>query len=303
MQVTEAEGRLFYELFVGLQLFVNRRHRILDGCGSFEDFMALPIEQRAKCRDAVYEHPEHFDEFLREGDLPASSDAADIVAGWRDHRVTGTFYVLRHLKRHTIFLSSEDPAKAYGVLGLADPIDVVIPYPPAMVDAVLLPFRGRIIYDGLLTTSGPALLFGGGIRRMFDDTYREAKARFGIITSLPHAVETTGEARHDDEARRLKVMLKSERSRRIHCDEILDLCDKSPELELVYHQERGKADARRIGRRLRDAGIAEGWFALFEGMVIASAPDRQSLISRVAEILPASKASMPYLYRLKKKRQ
>ena len=301
MQVTEAEGRLFYELYAGLQIFVNRRRRIIDPVDSFDDFMALPPEQRAKCRNAVYEHPKHFDEFLREGDLSASSDAADIVAGWRDHRVAGTFYILRHLKRHTIFLSSEEPARAFGVLGLADPIQVIVPYLPAMVDAVLLPFRGRIIYDGLLTTSGPTVMFGGGIRRMFNDTYREAKARFGIITSLPHAGEAARGARADEQARRLKGMLSSERSRQIHWEEILDLCDKSPELEHVYHQERGKADARRIGRRLRDVGILQGWFALFEGMVVASAPDRESLVRRVAEILPASKASMPYLYRLKKK--
>ena len=94
-------------------------------------------------------------------------------------------------------------------------------------------------------------------------------------------------------------MLRSERSRQIHGNEILDLRDQSPELERVYHQERGKADARRIGRRLRDAGVGQGWFALFEGMVVASAPNRESLIHRVAEILPPSKASMPYLYRLK----
>lgn len=301
MQVTEAEGRLFYALHVGLQMFVNRRRNIIGQVDSFDDFMARPPEQRVKCRDAVYEHPEHFDEFIREGDLSASPDAAEIIAGWRDHRVGGTFYVLRHLKRHTIFLSTENPAKAFGVLALADPFEVAVPYLPTMVDAVLLPFRGRIIYDGLLTTSGPMIMFGGGVRRMFDDSYREAKARFGVITSLPHAVEANSEARPDDQARRLKEMLRSERSRQIHWQEIIALCDESPELEHVYHQERGKADARRIGRRLRDAGIVQGWFALFEGMVVASAPDRERLVHRVAEILPGPKARMPYLYRLKKR--
>lgn len=69
----------------------------------------------------------------------------------------------------------------------------------------------------------------------------------------------------------------------------------------MYHQERGKADARQIGRYLRIIGITEGWFAIFEGIVIASAPDRPRLARRLAEILPESKASLPYLYRLKKK--
>ena len=41
MQVSEAESRLFHELHVGLQTFVNRRHRIVDQVDSFDDFMAF----------------------------------------------------------------------------------------------------------------------------------------------------------------------------------------------------------------------------------------------------------------------
>lgn len=300
MQVTEADGRLFYELFVGLQLFVNRRRRIFEDVETFDDFMALPAELRLESRRVLYANPEHFDEFLAEEDLSASPDAAEIVAGWRDHRVAGTFYVLRHLKRHSVFLSPGSPPRAYGVLGLADPIEAFVPEPPAMVDAVLLPLRGRIIYDGILLRSGPALLFGGGIRRIFEDDYREAKARFGVITSLPYAARAPHEGAPDERARRLKALMKSQRSRNLHRDEILELGAASPELERVYHQERGKADARRIGRTLRDVGIVQGWFAIYGGAVIASAPDRERLVRRVAEILPEPKASLPYLYRLKK---
>lgn len=301
MQVTEAEGRLFYELFVGLQLFVNRRRRIFEDVETFEDIMALPAERRLESRRLLYAHPEHFDEYLAEEDLSASPDAAQIVAGWRDHRVAGTFYVLRHLKKHSIFLSTGSPPRAYGVLGLADPIEAIVPHPPAIVDTVLLPLRGRIIYDGILLHSGPALLFGGGIRRTLEDRYREAKARFGVLTSLPDEASAPHEGAPDERARRLKALLKSQRSRSLHWDEILELRTASPELERVYHQERGKADARRIGRNLRDAGIVEGWFAIYEGVVIASAPDRARLVRRVAEILPEPQASLPYLYRLKKK--
>ena len=298
MQVTEADGRLFYELFVGLQLLVNRRHRVIEGVDTVEAFMALPGELRLECRRLLYAHPEHFDEFLEDGDLSASPDARQIVTGWRDHRVEGSFFVLRHLKKHSIFMASGSPPRAYGVLGLADPLEAFVPSPPAMVEAVLLPLRGRIIYDGFLLSSGPTLLFGGGIRRMLENEYREAKAHAGVITALPH---DTPAGAPDDDARRLKALLKSRSSLERHWDEILELRSSSAELEALYHQERGKADARRIGRYLREAGVVEGWFAIFRGLVIASAPDRARLVKRVAEILPDSKASLPYLYRLKKK--
>jgi hypothetical protein len=300
MQVTEAEGRLFYHLHVGLQLLVNRRHGVIHPVETFDAFMALPPEKRLKTRDALYAHPESFDEFLKHGDLSVSADAAEIVAGWRDHRATGVFFIFRHLRRHTVFLSSEGPPQAFGVLGLTDPLERLAPYPPVMVTATLLPFRGRIIYDGFLTTSGPTVTFGGGFRRMLDNAYRDAKATSGIITSLPHAVDLGHRVRDEAAKDRLRALLKNERSRRLHWEEILELRESGPELERVYHQERGKADARQLGRCLRRARVNPGWFALYEGIVIASAPTREEVVRRIREVLPTSRSDLPYLYQLRK---
>jgi len=303
MQIPEAEGRLFHELHAGLQLLVNRRYRVVDPVESVESFMALPPEHRIKTRNALYEHPECFDAFLEETDLSHIPDAAKIVTGWRDHRVAGDFYILRHLKRHTVFLSWSDPPRAFGVLGLVDPLERFVPHPPAMATAVLLPLRGRIIYDGFLLTPGPMIVFGGGIRRALEDSFREAKARSGgVITSLPHEVDRAGASGAGQARRRLKTLLSSERSRELNWEEILALRGSSPELEQAYHEEIGKVDARRIGRRLRAAGVTRGWFALYEGMVIASAAEREDLVRRIREVLPPARSHLPYLYQLRSRK-
>ena len=69
---------------------------------------------------------------------------------------------MRHLKKGSIFISRDD--QVYVVHGIQDPLEEVIPsYAlPQMVEAVLLPFKGMIIYDGLL--SGYNVHFGSGIR-------------------------------------------------------------------------------------------------------------------------------------------
>jgi Domain of unknown function (DUF6398) len=54
---------------------------------------------------------------------------------------------------------------------------------PRMIKTTLLPFKGRIVYDGLM--SGYNVSFGPGIRRSLNEAYREAKAHRGIITTLP----------------------------------------------------------------------------------------------------------------------
>jgi hypothetical protein len=85
------------------------------------------------------------------------------------------------------------PSRAYGVLGLISPIDKVIgPDLPLLVDATLLPFHDKIIYDGILAPY--SIYFGPGIRADLNKTYRDIKEREGITTSLlppatPPAVE------------------------------------------------------------------------------------------------------------------
>jgi len=83
-----------------------------------------------------------------------------------------------------VFLDAGDPPTAYGVVALTEPFeDLIGSYLPRMVETVLLPFQGRIVYDGLL--SGYNISFGGGIKRSLNDSYRQAKSRQGIVTSLP----------------------------------------------------------------------------------------------------------------------
>jgi len=49
---------------------------------------------------------------------------------------------------------------------------------PLMVEAVLLPFKNRIIYDSIIPHY--TVSFGGGMRRSFNDAYQESKFRYGL---------------------------------------------------------------------------------------------------------------------------
>jgi hypothetical protein len=70
------------------------------------------------------------------------------------------------------------------VLALAQPLQVVLGGAPlpAYVKTVLLPFKGRIIYDGLL--EGHSIFFGSGISTSVKNRYRIAKQKGEIIESL-----------------------------------------------------------------------------------------------------------------------
>ena len=98
--------------------------------------------------------------------------------------MTGRFYVFRELTKYTVFLSTTSPAIAYGVLALSQPFEELIgPYLPVLTQTVLLPFKGVIVYDGLMTSYNVS--FGPGIRRNLAEDFKTAKDRHGIVTSLP----------------------------------------------------------------------------------------------------------------------
>jgi hypothetical protein len=128
-------------------------------------------------------HAELLQAFVDENPARLTSDELDIVRSWR-HLVQGKFFAFRQLKKHMVFLTTDGPPVAYGVLALSQPFaELVGPYLPVMVDAVLLPFKDMIVYDGLMTAY--PISFGPGVRRALDQSFKEAKDRHGIVTSLP----------------------------------------------------------------------------------------------------------------------
>jgi len=184
MKLTPDEGELFYDLYAALLSFVNRKLEVSpEQFSNSREYMSTPPEARVAIRDALFEHRELIDEFVTENPARLEADQLKIVGTWK-HALPGGFYIFRYLKKYTVFLTSDgSPTKAYGVLGLADPMEEVVgPYLPRLTTAVLLPFKGKIVYDGLL--SGYNITFGGGAKRMLNEEYKLAKEAFGIITSL-----------------------------------------------------------------------------------------------------------------------
>ena len=184
MQLPLEDVELFFRLHRSLMFFVNQRLNVIDEKIATPDaYSALPPTTRIKVHKALLEHMDLIDAFANENPFGFDETDLEIVRSWRN-LVAGTFYAYRQLQQYMVFLSSTEPVIAYGVVALFDPFEVVIgPHLPRMVKTTLLPFQGRIVYDGLVT--GYNITFGSGIRRRLNESYKEAKERFGIVTSLP----------------------------------------------------------------------------------------------------------------------
>jgi hypothetical protein len=193
MILSAQETERFYRIWWPLLHYINTRHRIVP------DLPAAPGEETISSQDAyqvrkvLWESDSLREAFIAEN--PANLPDADLnlVASWQ-YRVAGRFFIFRHLKKYTVFLSQESPPQAYGVLGLVSPIQEIVPWPvPVLVDAVLLPFEDKIIYDSLL--SPYSVTFGGGIRRGLNNDYRRVQEHGGVIATLqPPSAEEVQQA-------------------------------------------------------------------------------------------------------------
>jgi len=184
MILSPQDAELFFKLHRALMFFVNQRlQAVPDRPADPDEFSLLSPETLLKVRDAFLQHTDLIQSFIEENPARLSDEELAIVGSWQ-HRVHGKFYIFREMQKYMVFLSTAKPTVAYGVLALWQPFEELIgPYLPIMTETVLLPFKDMIVYDGLMTSYN--ISFGGGVRRMLNESYKEAKARHGIVTTLP----------------------------------------------------------------------------------------------------------------------
>jgi hypothetical protein len=184
MLLSPDDAALFYRAWGALLTWVNDQRGIVPHFARpsagrpIEPLLANQIRKVVWAEDALRE------QFLAEGAADLGGAERDLIASW-EHRERGRFIVLRHLQKHSIFMSKH----VYGVLGLFTPFAAMLPNVPMFVEATLLPFRDVIITDGIVESPPMQISFGGGARRVFEDQYRTARTSSQIRTSLPWRAE------------------------------------------------------------------------------------------------------------------
>ncbi|MBE7528191.1 MAG: hypothetical protein HND44_22300 [Chloroflexi bacterium] len=192
MKLSEQDATLFFDLMFSLQFFVKQQLGLFPELNTLTAYREGDSKKRLEIRNAVWDNPHLIQEYARLNPDNLNQEHLDIIGGWQQFQ-RGNFVMERHLKQYTVFVGDEN--KVYGVLGLLDEIEDVIPrYAlPLYVQAVLLPIKGVIVYDGLLLSY--ALSFGGGMRASFKEAYNAAKRKGEIIVSFDTAVQAQSAAK------------------------------------------------------------------------------------------------------------
>lgn len=202
MRLAPDEAQLFLNLYLDV---IGWCARHLDPKSRIHDAVsarAAQLQHIAAARDRMFDHPSSLEAYVARNPHRLSPGDLALVSAWR-HFVRGDLVAERDLKRHTVFLDWKEPPTAYGALSLTEEITELLGRPlPVLVEAVLLPWRGAIVCDGILRNHGVEL--GPGIRRGIADAYRAAKQR-GIITTLEDRSSPTSPAELPKTARGRKT--------------------------------------------------------------------------------------------------
>jgi hypothetical protein len=183
MYLSTADAALFYKLMFGLQFYVSQQLKLQPTIKSQEAYNKLDQPAKLAVRAALYEQPALIDAFVKKNPANLPDTELAIVASWQGF-IAGDFFIERYLKKYSIWIGGESTTKVYGVLGITHSIEDVLhrSYLPMRVKSVLLPFKGQIIYDGLLSTYN--VIFGSGIKASLREEYLAAKQNGRIVESL-----------------------------------------------------------------------------------------------------------------------
>lgn len=181
MKITKEEADLFFELTLALQFYTNNNKEIIPGIRTVEEYLELPQQEKLMVRNALYDSPGLIDDYISENPDDFDEEKLSIMLQWKNC-IRGDFQIERYLKNHAIFI--DDKNNVYGVLALHQGFDELFPkqYLPLYVKAALLPFKGKIVYDGLIQAYN--IRFGGGMKRSLKEAYMRAKQNKRIITTF-----------------------------------------------------------------------------------------------------------------------
>jgi len=180
MTVSQKDAKVFFDLMWALQFYVNQKYKIDKSIKTLKKYYNCPMKVKYEVRKKLFEDINVIDLFVQENPQNFPEDHLSIAKGWKNF-IQGNFQIERFLKTKAIFINENN---VYGVLGLYEGFDEMIHKSrlPLYVETVLLPFKGKIVYDGLFQVYN--VYFGGGSKRRLKEIYMTAKQNNRIIDSF-----------------------------------------------------------------------------------------------------------------------
>lgn len=183
MLLSPDDAKDFFRLQASLMNFLLAPRSQRKGARSAVDYKKLGIQDRFDLHRRFAKNAEREIEAYLSAN-PDHLPAADLaeIAAWKDV-IDGKFLFLRQLKNHHVMIELSKKPRIFLVLGLTQPLEAILRQPlPAIGETTLLPFRGKIVCDGVI--SSPRIAIGNQLRKDYNEFYQTAKKKGELISEL-----------------------------------------------------------------------------------------------------------------------
>jgi hypothetical protein len=291
-RLSREDYELYIKLNQNLLVYAAQRLNPRSHVKTREDFLKLPNEGKVNIRNSLMKRADLIEGFISANPYSFTFSELEIVESWKNY-VNGSFFLVDYRENGAVFLEEEtENPKAYLVLALGTPLWELIPVPPpARVETVLLPFKGKIVYDGFINSN--RILFGSHITRSLRAVLDRSIMKQGLIESLPYQGPV---ALSDYE--KLTFYLSTKERREENWEEIAELLENKNLLP-TFSREMGKANSRSLKKRLKEAGVKRGWFAVANDVIVASSKTKEDLEKLVEELIPNHGKESVYIFEFK----
>jgi len=284
------ECELFFFLYFQALRFGGIQKGLINKKLTVDDVREIDLDRKYELRENLFTNDAYLlKQYIRQNPDELIPKDWEIVKGFT-HFIKEDFYVVKYLKKHTIFLGKK---YAFGVHALYKSFELTLGNQlPTPVSAVLLPFKGRIVYDGMLSYRN--IYFGGSLKKHFLQEYNEAKAKYGIITSLPIKVEKEEFSDKD----MLEIYMKSYSSIDVNWNKIKSILDKKEKGIIDYYNQLfGKLKAKEAKNKFKEINVKGYYFAIYKDTIIASAKKRNDLESQLSAMLETKDLASIYIFK------
>jgi len=170
-----------------LTLKINQKLKVVDYKFSLKYLDWHDETLLHKIREKLWANPKLISEFVSSstGSHKLSEGEVSLLESWEKHHVKGKFILMKYTAEYAILMHVKEggDGKLYAVKGMTTSIaEAMHRKLPVMLEAVLLPFEDKIVYDSFLISQ--SIGFGDGVTSIFEKEYAEAEKKHGIIESM-----------------------------------------------------------------------------------------------------------------------
>lgn len=283
MKLAKQDYHQYLDIHRKLIHYAGIKQKIINENIPLDDFMDSSVREKLPAREALYDNIHLIDQYIVDYSDTLTEEEISIIKEFKNFR-RGKFYVTKLTKNHALFMDNE---YVFGVLALGDSFDSFWSKKdlPTLIEAVLLPYKGKIIYDGIFL--GSSINFGRGISSSLKNESEKKIGQFGVILTLPIDNKVIDKKVNLEDL--LVTMMKTKSSRDYNWYEIEELLSNNPELYPCYNREWGRINSRTKKKELRAIGIKNYHFAIYKDVIIANGKNRVEVEKSVKNILKEEK--------------